>query len=110
MGIRGLGVVVAFATGCSFAAVRSTPHKDPVTSRPVCSSRVVPVIDLVSTPLWLGLAAGIVLGRHDDTDRVANTTELVMGGTLVALSVTTLASSIYGFVTISRCHGKLEQP
>ncbi|HTL36842.1 MAG TPA: hypothetical protein VL326_27090 [Kofleriaceae bacterium] len=110
MGIRGLALAVAFASGCSFATVRSTPHKDPVTSRPACSSRAVPAIDLVSTPVWLAAAAGIVLGRHDDTDRVANTTELVEGGVLVALSVTTLASSIYGFVTISRCHGKLEQP
>jgi hypothetical protein len=106
-----LSALVALAlTGCSFLDVRATPRPDPFTSRPSCASRAIPVIDLVQAPVWFGLAAAsfLSIGSQSNPDAHGRSeAQVAAAGVMVGVSITALASSIYGFVNIGKCRRAL---
>jgi hypothetical protein len=107
--MRGL-ILVLMLSGCSFIEVRSTPRAEPVTAPPTCKSYGYPVADLLQAPLWFGLAAAAALQPESVSHPDAHTgslSQVITAGVMVGLSVTTLASSIYGFTRISKCRAKL---
>ena len=106
-----LAAALIACSGCSFATV-ARPTARNVALRECTTSRKAPVIDAVIGVTGLIVAVAAWTQPLDDPATPQNETaeNLAVGIPFTAASAAVVASSIWGFRTVSRCERALDAP